>query len=1539
MAETPFERSMGGLLRAPATARLRAIALSWPIVLTLVVVIGAYLRFHDLRWDQPEGAQAPLQMHPDERFLSFISERIEWPSGPGEYFDTGKSTLNPYNAADTPSFVYGTFPLFLAKAVSHWAGDDPEGAGKGYDHTVIWGRRLTAGFDTATIVLAFFLGAVLFDRRIGLAAALLYALSVLPTQLSHFWTVDPYVVFFGTATLVLAALSVSPPRRLPGGALFALMGVTVGLGLASKVTAWPILLAPPLATAVRIGVRDFKGLALTWRPRRTSPLPAHPPGRRAGFWTTDVSWLCLSFAVAMIVFRIAQPYAFTGPKFWDMGISRYWWDDIQRERNFQDGNVDYPPFVAFAGNTPFVEPLKNMVLFGLGPALGVAAWVGMAAAAAVMFRRRDLTFLLPLGVAMGVFAFQGVRFVAYMRYFALMYPVLCLLAAWGLVSFWRAAPRLYVRSFAARPWQRDFRTPRIGARGVRRLAAAAIIAVFCATAWWAIAFQQVYRAEHPRIAASAWIYANVPPGSAITNEIWDDALPYYLPGQPANSYRGVDLEPYITDSELKVRELVYGHSGGRPSTGLNGADYVIISSNRVRHSIPKLEREYPATIRYYELLDSGELGFELVATFTLRPAFLGITVNDGNADESFTVYDHPEVRIYKKTAAWDPARALALLNQAHPERASNLLPRQGRTNGLQFTAAEAAVQQSGGTFSDVFSRDTPMRHLPWLWWLAWIELAGLAAFPAVAWLFRAMPDRGYGLAKICGLSVVTLGSWLLVAWGVADFSRGLAWSAFGATLAAGAALAWLRRDALRADFRDHWRSWLALEAIFFVAFAAFLALRYANPDLWHHPQGGEKPVELAYLTAVTRSTHMPPFDPWFAGGTMNYYYMGWFFLAVPLRAFRLLPEIGFNLGVPTFAALAASGAASTVYNLVGLVPRPSGPGHGLARPSRRTMLIVALLGAIFLVGIGNLDGAHQTIERFQHLNLAAQDPAGNPVYHWRLFSDTPFLGGAVGFASGVNQWVHGAALPPFDWWRSSRVHIGTIDITEFPYWSFLFADLHPHLMGLPFFGLTVALALAYIVSAARGMRGHTWAFAPVVGLALGLERTVHTWDFPTTGLIAATAVVAGQALSPRAPQQRWWDGVAHVAIAAAVLLVAFSPYTRHFEVFNSGLRRAPATTQANQYFAQFGLFVVFACAFMAVRYHEELAARGRQPGRNPFFAVTAGAWELGALAAFVGGLTAFTWRFDVTVIALSALAVAFLANLAWADYRAHPPNLPRLLATLMYLLAFAIAGGIDLVTVKNDIERMNTVFKFSLQAWQLFALASAFGGWYVTAYLWRSDDWRGMPFRARRAAAAAWTATAIVFIFAAAIFLVSGTAARQSARFADTPLTLNGFAYMDYGVYGEDNGTPDRSDDVALVLKDDEPLIWWLRDHVEGSPVIVEGVGGLYHWAGRISVTTGLPAVIGWDWHEVAYRTDYAGLITQRRVETTRFYSDADTAAAGQYLLKYNVSYVIAGATERALGTPAGLAKFATMPALTEVFRSGENVIYRVEASRLPPPR
>src|SRR2546421_1823273 len=114
---------------------------------------------------------------------------------------------------------------------------------------------------------------------------------------------------------------------------------------------------------------------------------------------------------------------------------------------------------------------------------------------------------------------------------------------------------------------------------------------------------------------------------------------------------------------------------------------------------------------------------------------------------------------------------------------------------------------------------------------------------------------------------------------------------------------------------QHVRLLMLEEGMFTLAYLLFVGIRALNPDLWHVYLGGEKPMELAFLNAVLRSSYMPPLDPWFAGGYINYYYYGYIIIGALIKLTGILPTTAFNLATPTLFALAFSGAIIIVYSL------------------------------------------------------------------------------------------------------------------------------------------------------------------------------------------------------------------------------------------------------------------------------------------------------------------------------------------------------------------------------------------------------------------------------------------------------------------------------------------------------------------------------------------------------------------------------------------------------------------------------------------------
>ena len=179
---------------------------------------------------------------------------------------------------------------------------------------------------------------------------------------------------------------------------------------------------------------------------------------------------------------------------------------------------------------------------------------------------------------------------------------------------------------------------------------------------------------------------------------------------------------------------------------------------------------------------------------------------------------------------------------------------------------------------------------------------------------------------------------------------------------------------------------LTAETLFLLAYLAFVLVRAANPDLWHPWRGGEKPMELAYFTAVARSSVLPPYDPWFSGGYLNYYYWGYFILSIPVRLTGIPPATAFNVAVPLLFALTAAGAGSLVYNLVGVSSfrrkRESRRRISLARWVPGGAALAGLAAAVMATVSGNLDGVVQLAEMAQRKMQGMAAPLSNFDF-WR----------------------------------------------------------------------------------------------------------------------------------------------------------------------------------------------------------------------------------------------------------------------------------------------------------------------------------------------------------------------------------------------------------------------------------------------------------------------------------------------------------------------------------------------------------------------------
>ena len=1513
-------------------------------ILLLILVVAALLRLTNLNWDQF------THIHPDERFLTMVTSAMKLPSSLRQFLDSSQSPMNPYNIG-YDFFVYGTLPLFIVRVVAEIAQkfnafaqiwESAPGVPimmTGYDGVHLVGRFMSGLFDLGVVWLAFLIGRRLYSTRVGLLSAALYTPAVLALQQAHFYTVDTFATFFAALTFYFAvhvAQGADPARRSGWGAYLAL-GVSLGAALACRINLAPIAAIALLAT----GIRAWDELS--------AARAVHDKGVLPG-WTSNMIQatlfrLTLMVVLAGITFRLLQPYAFGGSSLLSFSLSDGFRSSMRTIGYIIRGEADQPPMHQWANRTPFVFPWTNMVIWGMGLFLGLTAWAGWAVAAFQIARGLTVrpnpqlvkAHLLPVAWVGGMFVYHSMQFSYTMRYYLPIYPMLVMLAAW--LMFW-LVDRAGLAAGDRVPSEAVPRWARVRA-GLRQLvtpaAAYALMAVVViATMLWGWGFLAIYRRPLTRIDASKWIYANVPEGSVVANEHWDDGLPLSLDGKsgfkPSGAYYGLtqadgrrdgQIENYGEDSPEK-REALY--------RWLNDADILVLSSNRLWGSIPRLPMRFPMTKEYYRLLFDEKLGFELAARFTSFPTIFGIAFDDTGAEEAFSVYDHPEVRIYRKTPQYSEALVRSYFDQIDLENTIQMWPKQvtQAPTALLMTPAEAAVQQAGGTWSEIFDEGSLLNRssvLSVLAWLALLFVLGLAAFPIAFVVLRPLPDRGYGIARTLGILMLAWLSWFAPALKLAAFSR--SWIALCLGLLAGftALVAWRCRRELFGFLRTHRALLLAEEGIFLALFLLFLLIRIGNPDLWHLARGGEKPMEFAYLNAIVRSTTFPPYDPWHAGGFMNYYYFGWVIVAALIKLTGIVPWVAYNLAVPMLFALTGMGAFSVAYALA--EGDRSTRLEGDDRTSgglRAGSLLAGLCGVFFVAIIGNLGNLKLLLDQFSQRSTVA------------LNSTIPGFAKLVAAASGLVNVVTGKAALEFpnDWWfwNASRVIPDTIN--EFPFFTFTYADLHAHMIALPMTLLALAAVVTLAMHAPRlreaGREPSPWAIgAPelsvivLLGFVIGSLRATNTWDFPTYALAALAALIVlemgrrGPSLASARPDgiQAWLAfvlaaGVSvlwRFAILFVVGAVSFYPFTSHYATAYAGLELyKEGKTAIGDYLTHWGFFIALAVVCLGT----ELVAQSRER-RLP-------AWLSDGLPAIAGAALAILlagWLLDVRVW-LIALPLFVLAVIL-AFGRDLPPA--RRMTLLLLALALAITMGVEVLRQKDDIGRMNTVFKFYLQAWVLFGVSLSAG---LASFAAWTD--RRRPAWSK----VAWAVLAVLFA-AAMLYPPFAARAKIRDRFSAeaSPRGLDGMAYMDHAQYF-DNGRD-------LLLADDKAAMKWLMDNATGSPVILEAQIPEYRWGSRFSVYTGLPTVQGWNWHQRQQRSVTPSEVVERRVRhVAEIYNTVDIERARELLDHYGVTYVIVGEEERAYYAPDGLAKFDALEAegyLQVAYQGGAVTIYEIVAS------
>jgi YYY domain-containing protein len=1058
-------------------------------------------------------------------------------------------------------------------------------------------------------------------------------------------------------------------------------------------------------------------------------------------------------------------------------------------------------------------------------------------------------------------------------------------------------------------------------------------------------------------------------GSAISNETdidWN--LPFRLDGYDGFNgiYRGdLNLQVYWDDNVNKL---------ARYESFLDQTDYIFIPTAHQYMQTTRLPERYPLTTAYYRQLlgcpadkdiiwcyrvaepgmFKGSLGFDLVATFESYPTIGPLVINDQNSEESFTFYDHPKVLIFRKSPNYKSAQVQAVLGAVDLSNVVQLTPGQAdHYKSLMLSTDQLATQQAGGTWSDLFNRDAIYNLYPGLGVVLWylvIFILGLFAYPLVRAALPGLADHGYPLARVVGLLLWAWLAWMAGSVGLSYSKLTIAVS-LGLIMLLGMWQAWCQREELKQELKERWKYFLMVEGVFLSFFLLDLLIRLGNSDLWHPSKGGERPMDFAYFNAILKSTSFPPYDPWFAGGYINYYYYGYVIVGTPVKLLGIVPSIAYNFILPTLFACVAAAAFSVGWNFLHGIreiraKKRENPETSETLSEPRASLfdsrfIAGISASSAMVLLGNLGVVRMLYQGFQQVaapgGLIDKANIFQRIF-WTIEGFFIVLVAKMHLPYGFGDW----------YWNPSRVlpaESGS-PITEFPLFTFVFSDLHAHMIALMITVLAIAWALSVLLARARWKNHLDTAIGLLLGgLVIGALKPTNTWDFYTylilSAVVLAYAVWRYADISHLSITTPDWGkrflltaGALVVLIGASLLI--YQPFTHWFLLDPTYTKLSLWTggrSDITSYLTHWGVFLFFIVSWMTWETRQWLAGtpvsalRKLRPYRDFIIAVLVIIFLV--LIAQQGWVMSSSQNTPWKGITILWLALPLAAWAAVLMFRPGQPDAKRLVL-FMVGTGLLLTMVVEIIIMGGDIGRMNTVFKIYFQAWTLLGIsaATAFGFLLNEFRKWSHGWW------------VAWQIAATALTAGAALFLVMGGMGKIEDRMAPAaPHTLDSMTYMDYATYNERGTDLDLSADYRAIL--------WMQDNVKGSPVIAEApsAGIQYEWLNRFSIYTGLPDVVGWEWHQEQQRLMFTNTVRERGVEEDAFYVTTDLQATLDFIHKYNVRYIIVGQLERAKYMPGGfsvpapaggvdgLAKFELYNGKYwhSVYRDGSTVIYEVD--------
>jgi len=408
-------------------------------------------------------------------------------------------------------------------------------------------------------------------------------------------------------------------------------------------------------------------------------------------------------------------------------------------------------------------------------------------------------------------------------------------------------------------------------------------------------------------------------------------------------------------------------------------------------------------------------------------------------------------------------------------------------------------------------------------------------------------------------------------------------------------------------------------------------------------------------------------------------------------------------------------------------------------------------------------------------------------------------------------------------------------IHEFPCYSFVLGDLHAHVVNIIFVLLVIALLYVWL----RGVRKKT----------VSAEVSMKDGSFWKKQLLMPHLLVISVLLG-MFQWTNFWDFVIYYVVTLGTVLFA------NIIRFQGKIKKILAVTLAQM--AEIYLIGYLVILPFTLQFDTMIDGVGIAKYHSYFYQLMV-LWGLPAV-----------------------LTITFVVSMLWEKLRKmEHKSLYRLMKAMRTADLFAIIMGLcamglvmipELVYVRDIYEngnaRANTMFKLTYQAYILFGLTMGYGIYRLLVVT------RQKIFKV----------IAGICLF----FLVwtVGYFGKSVNSWFGNVLDPSGYK----GLYALGYLETDFPEDVSAIT--------WLKENIEGAPVVLEANGDSYTGFERVSASTGLPTILGWYVHEWLWRNDTEDL-NVKSTDIRNIYTSESEEQVRTLLKQYDVSYIFVGSKER----------------------------------------